>query len=510
MPEIADPSLSAAQSAFTEGLLALAFEEDGATKVGPRYVGDVEYEDSEGSLREEAVQVVVPPDFPYQRPVVFTTTGAEGLSWHRWLDQSLCLWANDASVAHLPWRDPAVLVARARTWLTSAAGKWVDDLPVLDLERYFPQDGTLFEFDSSEFDFRGGGVFKCGRRRVAETDVYSMESYLGRIPMQRGRRGLYGFAIDVGILDAPPASWDDLVAGISNELRVHVRDVVRYHKYAIVVVRYERLGLKGETVLLLKRVSGTIQIGTALTPVPSGRAIRTLRGGAQFGALNGKRVAVVGVGAIGSFVADLLVRSGVGEISLYDSDILRPGNAIRHLCALKTEELLPKVEAVRDRLLQYGFVSPGSVSAFVTAVGSTRDARAILDHHDVVIDATASGGSSTMIADLARPDAPVVAVALERSGGVVRIDVYPGDEARRPAPIQPLVHDGPLLIEPGCGDPISPTAPAAVEEAAVWLVRVAESLLVGGSEFPTSLVVVAIPQEDQPFTQPGLVEQWGG
>ena len=41
-------------------------------------------------------------------------------------------------------------------------------------------------------------------------------------------------------------------------------------------------------------------------------------------------------GAIGSFVCDLLARSGVGSITAYDPDIIRPGNMICHLADVES------------------------------------------------------------------------------------------------------------------------------------------------------------------------------
>lgn len=46
--------------------------------------------------------------------------------------------------------------------------------------------------------------------------------------------------------------------------------------------------------------------------------------------LKDKRVAVVGVGAIGSQVADLLAKAGVGYLFLVDHDIITAGNRVRH------------------------------------------------------------------------------------------------------------------------------------------------------------------------------------
>jgi len=45
--------------------------------------------------------------------------------------------------------------------------------------------------------------------------------------------------------------------------------------------------------------------------------------------LNKARVALFGVGGVGGFAAEALVRSGVGAIALYDSDVVSVSNINR-------------------------------------------------------------------------------------------------------------------------------------------------------------------------------------
>ncbi len=61
-------------------------------------------------------------------------------------------------------------------------------------------------------------------------------------------------------------------------------------------------------------------------------------------------VLLIGVGATGSALAESLVRAGIGELRMFDRDLVDPGNLARQ--ALYTEEDLgrPKAEAARKRL----------------------------------------------------------------------------------------------------------------------------------------------------------------
>ncbi len=66
--------------------------------------------------------------------------------------------------------------------------------------------------------------------------------------------------------------------------------------------------------------------------------------------LSRSRVALFGLGGVGSYAAEALARSGVGEIELIDSDTVSLTNINRQLCALEDTVGRPKVEVVAERL----------------------------------------------------------------------------------------------------------------------------------------------------------------
>lgn len=67
--------------------------------------------------------------------------------------------------------------------------------------------------------------------------------------------------------------------------------------------------------------------------------------------LNKANVLVVGLGGVGSFAAEFLVRAGVGKMSIVDGDIVDITNINRQLPALHSTVGQPKVKVVGDRLL---------------------------------------------------------------------------------------------------------------------------------------------------------------
>lgn len=63
------------------------------------------------------------------------------------------------------------------------------------------------------------------------------------------------------------------------------------------------------------------------------------------------KVALFGVGGVGSFTAEALIRAGVGALDLFDNDTVAPSNLNRQLIALHSTIGQYKVDAARTRLL---------------------------------------------------------------------------------------------------------------------------------------------------------------
>ena len=67
--------------------------------------------------------------------------------------------------------------------------------------------------------------------------------------------------------------------------------------------------------------------------------------------LKNAHVAVFGVGGVGGFVVEALVRSGVGEIDVIDKDTVSLSNINRQIIALHSTVGQPKVEVIKNRAL---------------------------------------------------------------------------------------------------------------------------------------------------------------
>ena len=119
---------------------------------------------------------------------------------------------------------------------------------------------------------------------------------------------------------------------------------------------------------------------------PSGLFERSeaLLGKAEMERLARLRVAVFGVGGVGSVCAEALVRTGLMHIEIVDSDVVAPSNVNRQLQATPGAVGRPKVDVLRERLLS---ISPG---AHVVARNERFSAGAPgfdFGAYDVVVDA---------------------------------------------------------------------------------------------------------------------------
>ncbi len=76
-----------------------------------------------------------------------------------------------------------------------------------------------------------------------------------------------------------------------------------------------------------------------------------LLGAEVMDALRTKRVIIFGVGGVGSYAAEALVRTGLTHLTIVDGDTVQPSNINRQLPATRATLGTPKVEALKERLL---------------------------------------------------------------------------------------------------------------------------------------------------------------
>ena len=78
---------------------------------------------------------------------------------------------------------------------------------------------------------------------------------------------------------------------------------------------------------------------------------KALLGAETMEALRTKRVIIFGVGGVGSYAAEALIRTGLIHLTMVDGDTVQPSNINRQLPATRATLGMPKVEALKQRLL---------------------------------------------------------------------------------------------------------------------------------------------------------------
>lgn len=143
--------------------------------------------------------------------------------------------------------------------------------------------------------------------------------------------------------------------------------------------------------------------------------------------LQAARIAVVGLGGVGSWTAEALARSAVGSITLVDMDHVSESNTNRQLHALDGAYGMAKVTAMAGRIAA---INPRCSVAVVDDFATPANAAALVAGHDVVIDCADDVPAKAALIDAARA-AQVAIVTCGAAGG--RIDplrIAQGDLAR--------------------------------------------------------------------------------
>ncbi len=110
-----------------------------------------------------------------------------------------------------------------------------------------------------------------------------------------------------------------------------------------------------------------------------------LIGSEGLGKLNNSKVAVFGIGGVGSYAVEALARAGIGHLVLVDYDDVCLTNINRQLHALQSTVGQPKVELMKERVLQ---INPDAeVQAFKEFYTPEKGDRLLTDDLDYIVDA---------------------------------------------------------------------------------------------------------------------------
>ena len=111
-----------------------------------------------------------------------------------------------------------------------------------------------------------------------------------------------------------------------------------------------------------------------------------LLGAERMERLRQSHVLVVGTGGVGAYAAEMLVRAGVGRMTLLDADRVQPSNINRQLCALHSTVGEEKVRVLERRFKD---LNPDLRLVVRPEYLEEQDVEALLDgeHYDFIVDA---------------------------------------------------------------------------------------------------------------------------
>ncbi|MEB2529149.1 ThiF family adenylyltransferase [Kocuria rosea] len=462
---------------FEEGLIRAGFIEN-----SNQWRGLITH--STGSTE---VDIIIQPRFPFQPPRVLPVDAeAVPWSWHRELDGALCLVANDDH-RDLWWAEASAFIEHVTAWFENSDSGWAQDRPDLDLDRYFlPAENKDLYLYGDLAQYRNTFV----RFKRAVNSVMKLTGRGLRPPKSAKKhpRDAYGYVADVGDVKSPPRNWGDLLALMDSAVGLEGR--VRDHSVGVLVLMYNRGGHEGAIVLeVWPTTTGDIAVRRLRSGADTAAA-RSARSGPHSVELNSRRVAVIGVGALGSFIADMLVRAGIRQLTLIDGDVVMPGNLVRHLVGPEAVGQ-PKTVAVKNYLSRVHSLESSQIDAHTENIVASTTAIEVLRRHDLVVNATADFAITALFHKTAEAiEARFLSAALQNEGHTFRIDVIPPLSNAAPLPASGSLTEPSLVpyFEAGCGSPISPTPPHAVIEAAAAAVRHAVGLLVEAPVHPAGEV----------------------
>ena len=143
----------------------------------------------------------------------------------------------------------------------------------------------------------------------------------------------------------------------------------------------------------------------------------------SFQKLQKAHITIFGLGAVGAWAAEMLARSGIGRFTLVDFDQIAKTNINRHVCAAESTIGIPKVEAVKNRILD---INPRAEVKALKLFADYTNREEILDENpDIVIDAIDSlGPKASLLEAIHRRGL----LAISSMGAAHRFDLGPGEE----------------------------------------------------------------------------------
>lgn len=427
----------------------------------------------------------------------------------------ICLWAED---------DPAQIKGSTLTGLFDRLEQWAartaTGFTAADqaLDAHMPFKGTATRF--AEIDLPG--LLATATNGHIGTIHGKTQGDALLLDRDSADRPLTGSLYYRSNITTPPRTLDefraaltrrqraDLDAGLARRQAAPQNEVSGGHDHvALVWPRHEQ----HDAIILSFSGTGPTLTAHPNATSPSDTASRLRRAGPDAALLDGKRVLLAGLGALGGHVAITLAHSGLTYLHACDADRLHTVNLVRHALdhcdvgyqkhiglAVRLKRSAPWCEVVPGNDLPH---VPSALTALVTG-------------HDLVIDCTGIHSLTLALAHVCSAEnVPLLSSALFHQGAISRIRRQQSgdtpllnraaDLAYPALPPDQIDAGTPGFLELGCTAPVHNAPPAAVLRAAADTAHAALDVLTGRLLLPDEQITVLRPLSTPPFDQPGLL-----
>lgn len=445
--------------------------------------------------------------WPYRPPKLYV----DGvLSEHAVRDGELCLYQPDEQ--SLGWLTLDGFLARIAEWVAQQAGGFRPEDDVLDAHLYFRgKRHGLATIDLAGLEIEPGTEQKGKLHADWPHEERVLRIRRGRPPEGSGAIAGQWYYRPTPT-DAPPRDLDGfrelLTRGQQNNLERRLRAVAANDAQIVLLLVWETMHANRNALALV------VEPGEDGTPdaksmelAPTDTETRKLRAGPDVDLLDDKRIAVFGVGAIGSNAACRLAEAGAGTLVLIDGDMLRPSNIVRHAVSsgVGYHKAVATAVLIDDR-------APWTeVEPELSSTWKPERLAELMRGCDAVVEATGMATFAELLARIAwDAGVPLVSAALYRGGRVARVrrQLPPDDtplSERVDEESYPLIPPGdePVTFEIGCSAAVNNASPIAVAAVAATTADVVIDMLSASGRYREELIDIYRPLEAPPFDRVG-------
>ena len=499
-PKSVDP---ASLDAFRAELIEVGFEpteEGGRCWQGPLHPALAEFTSA------RTMRICIQDGWPYRPPTLHVRGVA---SEHAVLNGELCLFQpgeHDVSA----WITLEAYNARIAMWAKLAKDGFRLEDDLLDPHLYFrAKSSALATLELAAIRVEGGkaktGMLRgtwTDRRRVLALSTGSAEG--DALP----GRWYYNPAFS-----APPRDLagfrESLTQGQRNNLTRRLKAVQRDQREAVLALLWQTPAGQRNCLVVVAEPDENEPKLRSIELAPTDRRTLLLRAGPDTSEMARKRVALFGAGAIGSHMASLLARAGLGELRTVESEKLRPGNVVRHA---GTPSFVGWNKGIATEVA-VKFAAPWTKFEIELKTWDSDRLSELISDCDLAIDATGLITFAELLGRVALDaETPLISAALFRGGflGRVRRQV-PGIDTpfveRQASEEFPVIPPGeePRHFEAGCSAAVNNASPVAVAAISATTAEVAIDLFTERLEYPAELIDVYRPLDDAPFDRIGRV-----